>query len=164
MKIDVSKLNDLKDTIYSEDIVFDAEKYVCHPPLLEVKSCHVDLTVHNYSEFIDVNVSLKAEVLLQCSYSLKSFDACIKAKDNLHFANEEGDEEFISYKGNLIEMDDYLFDLLSASVPASPKAPGATLPDSGKGYRILSEDELLKEKEEQGNSKFDALKDFDFDN
>ena len=60
-------------------------------------------------------------------------------------------------------MDHYIFNLLSASVPLSPKAPNAKAPQSGKGYRVLSEEEFLKEKEEQGNSQFDALKDIDFD-
>ena len=60
-------------------------------------------------------------------------------------------------------MDHYIFNLLSASVPLSPKAPNATAPKSGKGYRVLSEEEFLKEKEEQGNSQFDALKDLEFD-
>jgi hypothetical protein len=60
-------------------------------------------------------------------------------------------------------MDPYIFNLLSASVPLSPKAPNAKAPKSGNGYRVLSEDEFLSEKEEQGNSQFDALKDLDFD-
>lgn len=163
MKIDVSKLKPYVDNIYEEDIVFDTEAYPCFPPLLEVKKTHVNLLVHNYDEFIDVNVTLKAEVVLQCSYSLKPFATSIVAKDNMHFATNQDDEDFILYKGNLIDMDKYIFDLLSASVPASPKAPGAKLPSDGNGYRIISEDELAKEKESHGNSKFDALKDLDFD-
>ena len=163
MKIDVSKLTSLKENILSEDLVFDEASFPCYPPLLKVNSCHVDISAHNYEEFIDVNVSLKAEVVLQCSYTLKPFVTVIKAKDSMHFSNSEEDEDFIQYKGNLIEMDKYIFDLLSASIPSSPKAPGAKLPEDGKGYRIISEDEFKKEKEATGNSKFDALKDFEFD-
>ena len=48
-------------------------------------------------------------------------------------------------------------------LPLSPKAPDAKAPTSGKGYRVLSEDDFIKEREEQGNSQFDALKDLEFD-
>ena len=88
----------------------------------------------------------------------------ITGSDELHFApSKDEDEDCIEYKGTSIEMDPYIFNLLSASVPLSPKAPNAKAPKSGKGYRVLSEDEFLKEKEEQGNSQFDALKDLEFD-
>ena len=75
----------------------------------------------------------------------------------------EGDDETIIYKGNSVELDKYIFDAISASVPTSPKAPGATLPSGGKDYRVLTVDELIKEKEEKGDSRFDALNDLEFD-
>ena len=163
MKIEVSKLKPLIDNVFDEDIVFDEEIYAPHLPLLKVNNAHVTLSVHNYDEFIDVNIKLKADVVLQCSYSLKPFKKILNATDDMHFANNDDDEDFIHYKGNVIEMDKYVFDLLSASIPASPKAPGAKLPNDGKGYRILSEDDLKREKESKVNSKFDALLDIDFD-
>ena len=164
MKLDVLKLPYTKVAELKEDIVFDPEVFVCHAPLISVKSCHAELQAQRFEEFIYVNLSIKAKVILQCSYTLKHFETTIDGTDELHFApSNDEDEDCIEYKGTSIEMDHYIFNLLSASVPLSPKALHATAPKSGNGYRVLSEEEFLKEKEEQGNSQFDALKDLEFD-
>lgn len=163
MKIDVAKLSTLKENLFHEEIVFDAEKFKCYPPLIEIKNVDVELKVHNYQDFIDVNVKMVAKVVLSCSYTLKPFETTIRTSDEMHFGDGEEDEDLIPYTGNFIDMDKHLFDLLSASIPASPKAPGATLPKEGKGYRVLKEDEFFEEKKESGNNKFDCLKDLDFD-
>lgn len=163
MKIDVSKLNSLRENVFIENVVFDGEKFKCHLPLVEVKNVNVELKIHNYQDFLDVNIKMTAKVVLSCSYTLKPFETVIRTKDEMHFGNGEEDEDLIPYNGNIIDMDKYLFDLLSASIPSSPKAPGSTLPKEGKGYRVLNEDEFFEEKKESGNNKFDCLKDLDFD-
>ena len=164
MKIDVLKLPYTKVAELSEDVSFDPEVFVCHIPLVSVESCHAELKAQRFEEFIYINLVVKAKVTLQCSYTLKNFETTIEGSDELHFApSKDEDEDCIEYKGTSIEMDQYIFNLLSASVPLSPKAPNAEAPKSGKGYRVLSEEEFLKEKEERGNSQFDALEDLEFD-
>ena len=164
MRLDVLKLPYTKVFEQSENLSFDPEIFVCHSPLIEVKSCYAELKAQRFEEFIYVTLSIKAKVVLECSYTLKHFESEISGVDELHFApSKDEDEDCIEYKGTSIDMDHYIFNLLSASVPLSPKAPNAKAPTSGKGYRVLSEDEFLKEKEESGNSQFDALKDLEFD-
>ena len=164
MRLDVLKLPYTKVAELKEDITFDPEVFVCHASLINVLSCHAELEAQRFEEFIYVTLTIKAKVTLQCSYTLKNFVTEITGVDELHFApSKDEDEDCIEYKGTSIEMDHYIFNLLSASVPLSPKAPDAKAPESGKGYRVLSEDDFIKEREEQGNSQFDALKDLDFD-
>ena len=164
MRLDVLKLPYTKVAELSEDVTFDPEVFVCHAPLIDVKSCHAELKAQRFEEFIYITISIKAKVTLQCSYTLKNFETEISGVDELHFApSKDEDEDCIEYKGTSIEMDQYIFNLLSASVPLSPKAPNARAPSSGNGYRVLYEDEFAKEREEQGNSQFDALKDLEFD-
>ena len=164
MRLDVLKLPYTKVAELSEDVTFDPEVFVCHAPLIDVKSCHAEVKAQRFEEFIYITISIKAKVTLQCSYTLKNFETEISGVDELHFApSKDEDEDCIEYKGTSIEMDPYIFNLLSASVPLSPKAPNAKAPSSGNGYRVLSEDEFAKEREEQGNSQFDALKDLEFD-
>lgn len=158
MKIDVSKLSKNKENSFKEEIVFDKEKFPCFLPLMEIKKCNVDLKIHSFDEFIEVNISLKADTILQCSYSLTPFNYSLKASDEINFSCDEESEDLETFKGNFIEMDKYIFDLISASIPSSPKAPNAKFPSDGKGYRVIKEEDFNKEKE-SGNSKFDALKD-----
>ena len=164
MRLDVAKLPYTKVFEQQEDLSFDPTIFVCHSPLIEVKNCHAELKAQRFEEFIYVTLSIKAKVVLECSYTLQHFVSVISGVDELHFApSKDEDEDCIEYKGTSIDMDHYIFNLLSASVPLSPKAPNAKAPTSGKGYRVLSEEEFLKEKEEGGNSQFDALKDLEFD-
>ena len=164
MKLDVLKLPYTKVHLLEEDIDFDPEVFVCHAPLINVLKCHAELKAQRFEEFIYVTLTVKAKVTLQCSYTLEHFETESSGVDELHFApNKDEDEDCIEYKGTSIEMDHYIFNLLSASVPLSPKAPNAKAPKSGNGYRVLSEEDFFKEKEEKGNSQFDALKDLDFD-
>lgn len=162
MRIDVAKLPYTKSFEMSENVVFDKETYARNYPLMEVLSCDAKVKTQRFEEFIYVTISIKAKVVLNCAYTLKDFETTISGVDELHFApDNDEDEDCITYKGNIIELDPYIYNLLSASVPLSPKSPNAKAPESGKGYRILSDDEYFKEKEECGNSQFDALKDLD---
>lgn len=165
IKIDVSKLAYSKETTLDEVVTFDEETFKCYPPLLAVKQAKINAKVHRYEDFVYVNVAIKADVTLQCSYSLQPFDTVLKTVEEFHFAGyaDEDDDDIIIYKGNSIELDKYIFDAISASVPPSPKAPGAKLPSGGKGYRVLTSDEFVKEKEEETDPRFDALKDIEFD-
>lgn len=164
MKIDVGKLVLTKENVFEEDVVLDEEKFKLLPPLLEVKKLHAKARIHRYQDFIDVDLLIKADVVLQCSYTLKPFDSKLHEEDEIHFASyDDGGDDIQIYKGNLIDLDPYIFNLLSASVPTSPKAPGAKLPESGKNFRVISEDEFNKEKGEGTDPRFDKLKDLDLD-
>lgn len=164
MKLDVLKLPYTKVANLSEDLTFDPEIFVCHKPLISVKSCHAEVKAQRFEEFIYITLKIKAKVVLECSYTLENFETEISGIDELHFApNKDEDDDCIEYRGTSIDLDNYVFNLLSASVPVSPKAPKAKAPISGSGYRVLSEDEFLKEKQETGNSQFDVLKDLEFD-
>ena len=165
IKIDVSKLSYSKETTLTEVVNFDPEEFKCYPPLLSVNKVDVVAKINRYEDFIYITLRIKANVTLQCSYTLKPFESVIKTEEELHFASyaEEGDDDLIIYKGNSIELDKYIFDAISASIPPSPKAPGAKLPKDGDGYRVIDMDNYLKEKEEKGDPRFDALKDLEFD-
>ena len=164
MIIDVSKLSYGKECIIEEDVVFNPEKFQPHFPLLEVLSTHVKIKAHRYDEFINFNVNIKSRVKVQCSYTLKPFEMNIRADEEYRFSSYESeDEEAIVYSGSRIDMDELLFNLLSASIPMAPVMPGAKLPNSGEGYEVLSEEEAKKKEEESLDPRFDALKDLEFD-
>ena len=126
MKIDVSKLVPTKENLFQEDVVLNEEKFRLLPPLLSVKTIHAIAKVHRYQEFIDVDLEIKCDVVLQCSYTLKPFDFKLRDHDEIHFSSyDDGGDDIQIFKGNLIDLDPYIYNLLSASVPTSPKSPGA---------------------------------------
>ncbi len=167
MKIDVSKLSYSKPTSIKEEVSFDPEKFVPTFPLKSIKKTLVNAKVTRYDDFINVALNIKADVTLISSYSLKEFDATLSGEDELNFVsvlNEfEEDEELILYRGNFIELDEFIFNLLSASVPLKPIIEGEEAPKSGKNYRVISDEEAQKEKLEKGDARFSKLDELEFD-
>ena len=66
MKLDVLKLPYTKVETLSQDISFDPEVFVCHAPLINVLSCHVELKAQRFEEFIYVTLSLKDPLSIIC--------------------------------------------------------------------------------------------------
>ena len=60
-------------------------------------------------------------------------------------------------------MNPYLFSLIIASVPDKVVGKDEKLPESGHGYRILSEEDFYEEKSENKKSPFDVLDDLELD-
>ncbi|MCQ3035636.1 MAG: YceD family protein [Bacilli bacterium] len=164
MKIDVNLLKVGKSILRKEEVVLD-ESYKCLYPLLGIKNIFAEAEVTAYQEFIEVSLLVNAVVSLECSYTLKAFDYKIKDRINLEFTQYEEDatEDTILIDNNTIELDSYIFDLISMNVPSKPVMKGASKPSDGKGYRVLSEEEYVKEQENKTNDQFDKLLELEFD-
>ena len=87
----------------------------------------------------------------------------INAKDDLEFTDNEEDDGCYLAQGPLIDLDEYILGILLANVPVRIVKKGAKLPDSGNGYRVLTQDEYQKEKENTQDPRWDALNDLEFD-
>ncbi len=165
MKIDIYKIPNNKTLSISSEVVLDTNKYNFSYPLIKINKCFVNAKIKKYEDFICANLKVTANVRLACSYSLKEFDSEIINEDNFNFSSLDSgtDDDFILYKGNRIDLDDFIYELIISEIPTSPVMPNAKLPSSGSGYRVLTEDELNKEESQKGNDKFDILNDIDFD-
>lgn len=166
MILEVNKLNSNKTFVLEEDVSFDKDTCKCILPLISVDSCHVVLKANRYEDFIEVNLEVVANLTLQSSYSLKPFNYKLKTNEEYHFSSIQDDEDsdFIIYKGNKIHLDELLFNLISASIPMSPKAPGEKLNKvDNDEYRLLSQDEYEKEKAEAVDARWSKLDNLDID-
>ncbi len=120
----------------------------------------IELTKFDHSLIIKLNINFNVDVV--SSYTSNVFKTNIKIIDELYFTNskELGDEDFILINDE-IDLDNYIYSLLITSIPLNIHKSGEKLP-KGDGYRVLSEEEFKKEKENNGGNAFDALKDIDF--
>ena len=165
MKLEVNKIPHTKELVLTDKVLLDAEKFPPIFPLKEIKEVDVKCVAHKYEDFVNIDLTIKADVVLICSYSLKPFESKLHATDNLNFAFFEDDleEDILLLKGNILNLDEYIYDLVISAIPLKPIAPNAKKPESGEGYRVISSDDFLEEQATQGNSKFDKLKDLDLD-
>ena len=148
---------------FSEDIDFSKEKI---DPLFirKIKDTHVEVDVENFGAILRVRINLLANVILPCAYTLEDVDYVIKGNEEFDFVEEEdlADNESLFYEADDINLDTYAYSILVALVPLRVIKKGATLPKSGKGYRVLSEEEYYKEKKAQ-DSRWSKLDDLELD-
>ena len=166
MKIDVSKLSYTKPTSFKEEVVFDATKFKCVFPLKEVLSTFVDAKVTRYDDFINIHLKVNSRVILISSYSLKEFETNLIDEDELNFTSyskEYDDEDMMTYQGNQIDLDEYIFSLISSAVPLKPIKDGEVAPSGGKNYVVTTDEDEEKTKLETGNNKFSKLDELEFD-
>lgn len=126
-----------------------------------IKDCYVKATATDYESILCIDVEISALVIGVCSYSLEDVEIPLHIKDQLVFSDDETDEENYYVKDNIIELDEYILGILLANVPVRIKKKGAKLPTDGSDYRVISEDQYRKEKEESHDSRWDALDDLD---
>ncbi len=149
-----------KDYSLEDEIDFSNEKFdpnfLRHIGLAKVKICGQD-----YDDFLVLNIKIDVDVIGVCSYSLEDVPLKIKVDTSLTFTFDEEDEETIHIDNPIFEIDPYILDLIVAEIPIKVVKKGAKLPESGKGYRVLSEDEYNKEQEQKTDSRWSALDDIE---
>ena len=144
-----------KEVIFHEDIDFSSYKGDPYH-VRSIKSCHMDLSVLNYDELVVLSFKINGEVMTTCAYTLEEIPYQYDIKESVELAGNEDDEfEMIN---ETIDIDQILITLIVSNVPMKVIKEGAKLPSNGDGYRVLSEEDALKEKKA---SPFDVLDDLD---
>ena len=142
---------------YDEDIdlsYFKGDQY----HVRSISSCHMVLEVTNYDELITLSFNIKGTVLTTCAYTLEEIPYNYGIKEIVEL-NDNEDDEFI-IKNNEIDIDEILITLIVNNVPFKVVKEGATLPSSGEGYSVITEEDKLKERKP---SPFDVLDDLEVD-
>ena len=122
-----------------------------------IPSCVVKATATDYESILRIVVEINALVIGVCSYTLEDVELKFKINDELNFTDDEEDEDNYYVKDSVIDLDEYILGILLANIPMKIVKKGAKLPSSGNDYRILSEDDYNKEKENSHDSRWDVL-------
>jgi len=145
-----------------EDIVYTPEQISGHISLIDVKDIHAIAHLASFGEIIKADIEVIGTLVLECAYTLKPLKRKLHIKDTLQFSSIPQEEDDILYAPEPdIDLNAYIFGLILLEVPAKVVKRGAKLPKEGKGYRVLTEEELIKEKEAAGDPRFIALDKFE---
>ena len=128
----------------------------------KIENTHVKITANEYDDLLCVEFDISCDVTGVCSYTLQDVPMHLHFKDSLEFSNEINDDEDIIYEDKpIFEIDDYVLQLIIGEVPIKIIKKGAKLPESGTDYRVISEEEYLKEKSEKKDSRWSKLDDIE---
>ena len=164
MIINVNALKEFKDNNFEEEISFDEESYKYSFPIVKINHCLANAKAKLLGEVVEVKLDINADLTVKSSYTLKEFIYKLKTNETYYFSADNNDnDDVLPLKGNAIELDRLIFNLIAASLPIRLIDKGEKLPSDGDGYRVLTEDEYLKEKENEGNNAFSCLDELTFD-
>lgn len=150
-----------KDYVIEDDIDFSCEEFNS-ANLRKVGIAHVKVSGNDYDKLLVLDIEVKVDIIGICSYSLEDVPLTLKFKSTLSFTYEDEDEEIIHIDNPIFDLDPYILDLIIAEVPIKIVKKGAKLPQSGNGYRVLTEDEYNKEQIEKVDPRWSKLNDIDF--
>ena len=166
MKVNRLLLKTGQPEVMEEDIDF-SQNLIDENHVKRITSCHVKLVLTEFEDVLQCDMEINADVVASCAYTLEDVPFKSKVKEKLYFSSDEMDkdsDEIIYEPGNKIDMDNYVFSYIIASVPHNIHKKGASLPSDGDGFRVMSEEDYLKEKRTKKKpSPFDALDDIDLD-
>ncbi len=130
--------------------------------LKKINNCKGTITLNKAENTLIINFNILCNINITSSYTGVPFNKEIKIDDTLYFTNTKSlDSDDIIFVKDLIDLDYYVYSLLITSIPVDAHKDGEKLP-KGKDYRVLTEDEYLKEKASSGSNAFSALNDIDF--
>lgn len=129
-----------------------------------IERCSVKVDATEYGDVLRLQVNGEANVIASCSYTLEDVPLEVKFKDEFFFSSEEDNSQDCYFEPSVnIDLDPHILALILSEVPHNIIKSGASLPKSGDGYRVLSEDDYLQEKKNKKNSAFDILDTIEFD-
>lgn len=163
MQINPYNFLDNKDYHLEDDIDFSNADLSAINNLEKINSCHVDVDINNYEDILVLSFMIKTNLTLLSSYSSKEFDKDFVFNETIDFSynKEDEDSSFVITDSNLI-LDKYIFDIIITNIPSKVAMKGEKLPNSGESFRVISEEEYLKEKEKQKDDRWSKLDDIVF--
>lgn len=152
-----------KPETFNEEIDFSTLK-ADENHVKKINKASVTVIATEFGDVLQCAINGEADVIASCSYTLEDVPLHVNFKETLYFSNEVvGSNECYYEPNNEIDLDPHILALILAEVPHNIVKSGATLPKSGNGYRVLSEDDYLKEKSKKKNNAFDILDSLEFD-
>ena len=156
MKINRALLTYGVSKTFEESIDFSkAELNPTH--IRKIANCDVVAEATDYDSLLYVKLKIKSTVIGVCSYTLEDVELKLNIEDDLTFSDNKDDEDSYYCKDNIIDLDEYVLGILLANVPVKIVKKGAKLPENGKGYRVLTQDEYDKEKKNNVDHRWDKL-------
>ena len=157
MKFNKSTIS-LKELFTLEDVI---SFKVVRKPLLGLDKINVRADIFNDGRLFNVTLTIKGVAKVECAYTLEAVNYPLNFTEAIDISDDPNNVDAYYVKGNYVELDPIVLDLVIGEIPTRVIKKGAKIKKEGEGYRVLSEDELRKQKENEYNPAFDKLKDFD---
>lgn len=142
---------------FHEDVDFSSHIFDKNFHIKEITKCSVNINATQFEECLHLSVLVNAEIVARCAYTNDDVPYSVRAKEDMTFSHDEENDGHYFEKDEVFDFDPYLLALISNEVPLNLVKQGAKKPEGGNGFRVLTEDELLKEREKNIDPRWSAL-------
>lgn len=163
MKIDLRNYEIGKHYNLDLDLDFTNHSFSPNYRIRRILTCHINLDIVVFEYITNISLKMKGEVIGACSYTNEDVVVPYHCKENMSFSNDENSTADYYEPHDVFDLDPYLIALIDASVPLNIIKKGAKLPSNGESYQVLSEEEYLKQKKNQGDNRWAKLDELDLD-
>ena len=153
---EINKHYSLEEDVDLSKVIFPSDSRI-----KRIDSCHVIASFTRFEEAFDIELKVKGTLTAICSYTLEEFPFPFSFKERI--SARDDDEGDYKITNNFIDLEGVVIALIDNSVPLNVTKPGAKKPDDGNGYRVLSEEELEKERNNTRDPRWAALDDIELD-
>ncbi len=129
-------------------------------PLLELNNIKVKASIFSDNDLINVTLDIKGICKVEDAYTLKPIDYKLEFTDSIDISEDINNIDTYYIPGNFVDLNPIILDLIIGELPIRISKE-KSIKIEGDGYRVISEEDLHKEKEEGYNPSFDKLKDLD---
>ena len=148
---------------FDERIEFNELDLVKVSHLRKLKDVHVTGDIH-YDSTNDIaiaNINVSGMMVVPCSISLEDVEVEFDTTSTeiYSFAKNVEDPDVHETKKDIVELYPAIFQLIVMEIPYKVVKPGATYP-KGKGWEVVSEEELKESKKDQKDPRLAKLKEF----
>lgn len=140
-----------KELVLKEDLDITNLDLSLSYSLKAVNKLSAEAHISTTGDITRVELFIDASVNLECAYTLEIIPQDYSLEEELYFTLTEEDEtEDIYYEqGPIIDLNDYIYGLLVASIPLRVVKPGAKLPEGFANVEVISEDEFNENKKKR---------------
>lgn len=161
MKIDLRNYEIGKHYNLDFDLDFTNHEFSNNYRIRKINECHIKIDIVVFDYITNMNIKMNGSVTGACSYTNEDVIVPYRVNENMSFSNDEDSTADYYEPNDIIDLDPYLIALIDASVPLNIVKKGASLPSSGEGYQVLTEEEYLKQKSEKKDARWSVLDDLD---
>lgn len=157
MKLDLRKYELNKHYTIEDDVDFSSHIFSKDYRIRKIISCHIKIDLVVFEYLANVSLKMKGKAIGACSYTNEDVELDFEAHENMTFSDSEDAGADYIEKDDLIDLDPYLLSLIDNALPLNIVKKGATLPKSGNGYVVMSEEDYFKNKKKNNSNPWDEL-------
>jgi len=151
--------------VFTEKIIISPEQIKNNQMIISVDDLLATVIVEYISSLTMIKVNIKGKMILKSTRTLRPVNHDVDINDDFivcYNKDEIIDDSMILLEGDSLDLNEYFYSIIIASIPLKVIAPDDEEKISGEDWEVITEEEYYRRKKNDENSSpFAALKDLD---